>query len=250
MNEEELCKKRLIDLSRQAYNRDIAIYSDFLNLNELNIYHQSLKDFYCRTESFGGIPYAERQIAVFLPDANFFAPKYPISALKITPVYPKFSEKLGHRDILGSIMNLGIDRAKVGDIVISDEGYYVLCHEGIALFFIDNLDMIRHTAVKLSFADADEINLSQEFSENDGIVTSVRIDAVIACVYKLSRREAQSLVTDGKVFVNGRLISNPGNALKAGDIVSVRGLGRFIFDAETGITGKGRVKFRYKLYSR
>jgi RNA-binding protein YlmH len=250
MNEEELCKKRLIDLSRQAYNRDIAVYSDFLNLNELNIYHQSLKDFYCRTESFGGILYAERQIAVFLPDAHFFNIRYPICALKITPVYPKFSEELGHRDILGAIMNLGIERSQVGDIIISEDGYYVLCLDSIAPYFIDNLNMIRHTAVSLSVVDTDSISISQEFTQKDGIVSSVRIDAVIACVYRLSRRESLSLVSEGRVFSNGRLISNPGFSLKAGDIVSVRGMGRFVFDDQTGSTGKGRIRIRYKLYSR
>ena len=112
MNEQELCKKRLIDLSKQANRKGIVLFSDFLNLNELNIYRQSEKLFETKTESFGGVPYAERQIIAFIPDALYYEWDYPITALKITPTYPKFAEKLGHRDILGAIMKLGVDRCK------------------------------------------------------------------------------------------------------------------------------------------
>ena len=62
MNEQELCKKRLLDLSRQADRKGIVLFSDFLNLNELNIYHQCESEFATKTESFGGVSYAERQI--------------------------------------------------------------------------------------------------------------------------------------------------------------------------------------------
>ena len=103
MNEQELCKKRLIDLSKQANRKGIVLFSDFLNLNEMNIYHQSEKFFETKTESFGGVPYAERQIIAFIPDALYYEWNYPITALRIVPTYPKFAEELGHRDILGSI---------------------------------------------------------------------------------------------------------------------------------------------------
>lgn len=248
MNEQELCKKRLIDLSKQAERKGIVLFSDFLNLNELNIYHQSEKFFETKTESFGGVPYAERQIIAFIPDALCYEWTYPIAALCIKPAYPKFAEKLGHRDILGAIMKLGVERSKLGDIIIGDGVYYLLCEEGIAQYFIENLDKIRHTVVKLEECSAESLTIQQDFEEKDGIITSNRLDSVIACVHKMSRNQSLELFRQEKVYVNGRLVQNVTYTCHEGDIVSVRGYGRFIYVSEHGATNKGRLKFKYNLY--
>ena len=94
MNEQDLCQKRLLDLSRQADRKGIVLFSDFLNLNELNIYHQSEKLFATRTECFGGIPCAERQMIAFLPDALYYDWEYPISALKTHRLIPNLPRSL------------------------------------------------------------------------------------------------------------------------------------------------------------
>lgn len=248
MNEQELCRKRLLDLSRQANRKEIVLFSDFLNLNELNIYHQSEKLFETRTESFGGVPYAERQMIAFLPDALYYDWEYPITALKITPAYPKFAEQLGHRDILGSIMQLGVDRGKLGDIIIGNGEYYLLCEEGIADYFTTNLDKVRHTLVKLEPCQASNLAIIQEFESHEGIVTSNRLDSILACVHKLSRSQASELIRQEKVFVNGKQMQNLTYTCQSDDIVSVRGYGRFIYRKEYGVTGKGRLKIQYDLY--
>lgn len=248
MNEQELCKKRLIDLSKQAERKGIVLFSDFLNLNELNIYHQSENYFETKTESFGGVPYAERQIVAFIPDALYYEWNYPITTLRIRPLYPKFAEELGHRDILGSIMKLGVDRSKIGDIIIGDGEYYLFCVEEMAGYFQENLTKIRHTLVKLEACAADTLTIQQDFAEKDGIITSNRLDSVVACVYKLSRSQALSLFRQEKVYVNGRLTTNVTYTCREGDIVSVRGYGRFIYVMEYGETNKGRIKFKYNLY--
>lgn len=248
MNEQELCKKRLVDLSRQADRKGIVLFSDFLNLNELNIYHQSERFFETRTESFGGVPFAERQMIAFLPDALYYDWEYPIAALKITPSYPKFAEQLGHRDLLGSIMQLGVDRGRLGDIIVGKGEYYLLCEESIAGYFIENLEKVRHTLVKVAECDPAELAITQELESKEGIITSNRLDAVLACVCKLSRSQASELIRQDKVFINGRLIQNPTAACRADDIVSVRGFGRFVYRGEYGETGKGRLKIHYDLY--
>ncbi len=248
MNEQELCKKRLIDLSKQANRKGIVLFSDFLNLNELNIYHQSQKLFETQTESFGGVPYAERQIIAFIPDALYYEWNYPITALSITPVYPKYAEKLGHRDILGAIMKLGVERSKVGDIIIGDGVYHLLCVEGIADYFRQNLTKIRHTIVKLEACSPENLTVTENLEEKNGIISSNRLDAVLACVYKLSRSQALELFRQEKVFVNGRMTTNVTYTCHAGDIISLRGYGRFLYLSEYGETGKGRLKFKYSLY--
>lgn len=248
MNEQELCKKRLIDLSKQANRKGIVVFSDFLNLNELNIYHQCEKFFESKSESFGGVEFAERQIVAFIPDALYYEWTYPISVLEIAPSYPKFAEKLGHRDILGSLMNLGVERSKIGDIILAEEKYYLICEESMASYFIDNLDKIRHTVVKLQEVDATNIQITQKFEEKDGIITSNRLDSMISCVYKFSRSQALEMLRAEKVFVNGLSIQNPSHRCKENDIISVRGFGRFVFMKECGETGKGRLKIKYKIF--
>ena len=248
MNEQELCKKRLIDLSKQANRKGIVLFSDFLNLNEQNIYQQNLKFYETKTQSFGGVDFAERQIIAFIPDALYYEWDYPIAALKITPAYPKFAEKLGHRDILGALIHLGIDRSKIGDIYINDDAYYFICEETVSDFFIHSLDKIKHTIVKLSSVPLTELKSVQKLKEMDGIVTSNRLDSILACVFKLSRSQAQDFLRAEKVFVNGKEIQNPSYELKPNEIISLRGHGRFIFVGESGTTGKGRSKIKYKIY--
>ena len=118
----------------------------------------------------------------------------------------------------------------------------------MADYFIENLTRVRHTLVRLSSVSPEEITVRQEFEEKNGIVTSNRLDAVIACVHRLSRSQALNFIRAERVFVNGKLLQNPTYACQPGDIVSVRDYGRFIYDSSCGETGKGRLKFQYRLY--
>ncbi len=115
MNKEELMlRKRLIELSNQAYQRDIVTFSDFLNLNELNILHTTPKDqFPVAYETYGGYDTAERQMVAFLPDALCYEYFYPMKTVIIEPLNLNFSESLTHRDYLGALMNLGIERSQI-----------------------------------------------------------------------------------------------------------------------------------------
>ena len=96
MNKEEsMLQKRLVELSRLAYNRGIVVFSDFLNLNELNILHTTPKDmFLSQYKTYGGYDLSERQMAVFLPDALYYDYGYPMQPLKICPVNKRFAEDL------------------------------------------------------------------------------------------------------------------------------------------------------------
>ncbi len=249
MNEQELCRKKLTDLSCQANRKGIVVFSDFLNLNEQNIYRQSERLFETRTESFGGVPFAERQMVAFIPDALSYEWEYPIAVLHISPVSPKFAEKLEHRDILGAVMQLGVERSKIGDILVGEGEAWLLCEARMADYFAEQLNRIRHTDIRLSRADAAGIAVRPNLEEHSGIVTSNRLDSVIACVYRLSRSKAQDLIRQDKVFINGKLTENPAYACREEEIVSVRGHGRFVFEGCLGKTGKGRMKITYKQYT-
>ena len=149
MEKEELFKKRMLELSKKSYYRGILTYSDFLDLNEQNILHSlSFSDTGVQVLLFGGYETAERQMAAFVSDAFCCKEDYPIACIKISPLNRKFSDTLTHRDYLGSILNLGIERCKIGDILVEEDGAFVFCHTSMVDFLIDEICRIKHTPVK------------------------------------------------------------------------------------------------------
>jgi RNA-binding protein YlmH len=249
MNEQELCKKRLLDLSRQAEIKGIVLFSDFLNLNELNIYHSIERSLYTKTEVFGGYDGAERQMIAFIPDALMFSWEYPLRCIKITPKYPKFSEKLTHRDILGALMNLGIERSTLGDIILLNDIYYVFCNNKMYSFIMDNLSKIRHTFVDLEEEiEYRELSSNIQLEEQYDTIASNRIDCVIAKAFHLSRSESSQLLIEEKVFINGKCITNCNQSCEDGAIVSVRGKSRFVFESCNTVSKKGKLRVKFSFY--
>ena len=248
MNEQELCRKKLIDLSKQADRKGIVLFSSFLNLDEQNIYHQARNVFATKTESSGGVPGAERQMIAFLPDALCYTWKFPISCLKVTPVNKKFAEELSHRDVLGSLMNLGLERSRLGDILVDEHVIYVFCHEKNAKYIMEELTRIRHTTVCTKLAEPGEISLEPKKESGEGIITSNRLDSIIACLCKISRSQASQWIRGGRVFINNREILQTTYECKEQELISVRSLGRFRFLGCRGETRKGRMKIQYEKY--
>lgn len=239
--EEQQLEKHFRDLARTAYQRGIAVFSDFLNLNELNIFQSLRGEFsYLETETFGGYELAERQIAIFRPEAPVFYADYPVKCLKITPLNAKFAEDLNHRDYLGAVLNLGIDRACLGDILVEEDAAYLFCLERMADFIRDNLIRIRHTSVYVEQVEAENFHYEPKYKEVSGTVASVRLDKLLALAFNASRSSLTGLIEGGKVFVNGKLVTSNGYEPKEGDLISVRGMGRFRFRETGGQSKKGR----------
>ena len=111
------------ELSLRAYEKGYNTYSDFLNLNEISELKKS--DAFSNCELYGGYDNADRCVAGFGYEHD--KSNYPIKCIKIAPVRQKFADELNHRDFLGSLMNLGINRSTLGDIVISDNTAYLFC---------------------------------------------------------------------------------------------------------------------------
>ena len=248
--EEQQLEKHFLDLARTAYQREIMTFSDFLNLNELNILHRTPKDqFKARFETYGGYELAERQMVAFLPDALCYEWSYPFVCIHAVPQYPKYAEKLTHRDVLGALMHLGLDRSKIGDIVVLENDIYIFCSETISDFIMDQFTQIRHTMIRSSvIEDVSTLKVHPVFEEHDDMVASNRIDAIIARAYHLSRSEAAAYLTAEKVFINGRCITNCNQSCDNGDIVSVRQKGRFVFETDQSLSKKGKLRVRFMIY--
>lgn len=228
--EEQLMIHRFMDLSRQAYQRNVVVFSDFLNMYEIDLLYREADQYLTSFSLSGGYDYAERQMVAFQPDALYYDWDYPISLLELAPVSAKFSSEMTHRDVLGAVMHLGIDRSKIGDIIVKDRQIYIFASDKIADYLLDELYKIRHTQVKGHRCQNGEIHVTPQFKDGQGFVASNRLDAFVAEICKLSRSKASEMLLQEKVFVNGRCITNPNHKLNPGDILSVRGFGKVIFD--------------------
>ncbi|MCI5902096.1 MAG: YlmH/Sll1252 family protein [Blautia sp.] len=249
MNKEEFFVKRIRELANTAYQRDIVTFSDFLGLNELNILNSlNFREYGVVPEVYGGYEYAERQMVAFHTDALAFPWKFPISCLKVEARSLKFSEELTHRDFLGALLNLGVDRAVIGDILVQDKTAWFFTETRMADFFMENLCRVKHTNIVISpVFDPGEMP-RPKMEEITGTCSSVRLDSLIALAFQSSRSSMVPFIEEGRVYVNGKLVTSNGYEPKTGDIISVRGKGRFLFDGETHKTKKGRLGVRLFRY--
>ena len=249
MEKNEFFLKRIRELANLSYQRDIVTFSDFLNLNEQNMV-SSLKQQFPQVvmETFGGYDNAERQMVAFHPDALAFTWEYPIDCLKIEPKAIKCSENLSHRDYMGALLNLGVDRSVIGDIIVQEKAAWFFCQSKMTEFFLENLCRVRHTNILITKVNDPEEFPHPNLESINGTCASVRLDSLIALAFKASRSSMVSYIESGQVFVNGKLITSNGYEPKEGDIVSVRGKGRFIFDGVSHQTKKGRCGVHILLY--
>ena len=251
---DEQFEKRLLDLANQSRMKNIVIFSDFLNLNELHIFHSNLQKFsFVKWKISGGYEFAERQIVAFIPDAFCLYEErefsFPITVLEIKPCSLRFAEQLTHRDYLGAVLNLGIDRGKIGDILTEEGRALLFCKPSVKDIICRELCRVRHTTVSVRETDEDQIAIPIQKEKIQGSVSSVRLDAVIAQVFPVSRSSMTSLIESGKVFVNGKMVLSNGYHLKENDIISVRGMGRFQYLGEISKTKKGRILISLEKYS-
>ncbi len=174
--------------------------------------------------------------------------EFPIRCLIIRPSAQKFADALTHRDFLGALMNLGIERDILGDIIVRDNVGYVFCERAMAVFLKEHLSQVKHTAVFCEIVKECPAEANPEFLAQEFTVSSERCDAVVAKAYQLSRSESVLLFSSKRVFVNGRQYENNSGSLKPGDVVSVRGYGKFVFDGVQCETKKGRNRVRIRRY--
>ena len=228
-------------MAETCFRRDVPTNTDFLNLSEQTIF-QYVSGMLppVRYVLSGGFESSERKVVCFLPSYEEELIDPPYDCVKIDPVNRKFAEELSHRDYLGAIMNLGIERSMLGDIVIKDGTAYVFALKKMSRYLTESLTTIRHTSVTAVITeDAGDI-LKPEFEEIQGTVSSVRLDSIVALCGRLSRTKAAAYIESEKVFVNGQIVTNVSRSMKDGEIISVRGIGKFKFDSAGGQTKKGR----------
>lgn len=243
-------KKRFSELADKSYQQNIYTFSGFLSLAEQEALFEVMDSRHFRAfRLWGGHENCERQMVRFgSPEEFGYEEEFPVTAVHIKPLMEKFADNLTHRDFLGAVMNLGIERSTVGDIFIEGKQAWIFCLEKIAPYICESLDKVRHTSVKCQIAEGETAFTVKEPEPMGLIVSGIRVDAVLAKVYNLSRNQSLDLFRAGKVYINGRLCENNSCSLKENDKVSARGFGRFVFLGTGSETRKGRLNITVGVY--
>ena len=250
MSEEiDLLKRRFIELARRS-EQGYFTFTDFLGLAEQSALNEIKGEIRgIAYSAFGGAEGTERVMIRFgSPEELGYEEQFPIVPLMIKPKSEKFADRLTHRDFLGALMSLGIERTVLGDIVIRDNVGYLFAKEDIAAYIIDSLTEIKHTAVTVSIAE--KLPEGELFKTEMRRIqlSGERLDAVLAKTFSLSREDAQRLFGRGLVFVNGRETSSVSYAPKVGDRITARGYGRLIYHGVDSTSKKGKLNVSVEIY--
>lgn len=137
-------------------------------------------------------------------------------------------------------MNLGIERSKLGDILIQEKMAYLFACDGMVDFICNELTRVRHTTVQAVRIEREEFDYEPRYEEIRGTVASVRLDSLLSLAWNSSRSKMAPLIEEARVYVNGKLITSNGYHVRENDIISVRGMGRFRYMGMISETKKGR----------
>jgi len=206
---------------------------------------QSVTEFFRRRRDValtfdGGFNDAERTRAIFVNPAWGESVRTElIAALKITY---RPQDMLTHRDILGALMALGIERDTVGDILTGEGGAFLSCLPELSRYIVENLTKAGRAGVTINEIGLDELPAKQEeLTVKTDTVASLRLDAVLCAAFGLSRTKAAEIIASGRVGLDHQECLQPAKELREGSLLSVRGLGRAKLLEVGGTSKKGRI---------
>ena len=250
--EERLLLARTLDKLELARNRGVPSHTGFLSPHERAAVEGLIRAEGWPSHLFtGGFADAERTVCAFLPDWLegedwLDGQEYnPIRAIRCTWT----GGGLTHRDFLGAILGLGLDREKVGDLLVGDGSCDVLALEDVADFLLLHLDQAGRVRLKVSPIGLDEISPpAVQVKTVRDTVSSLRLDAVASSGFSTSRGKAADLISSGKVQLNHQECLKPDRPVSEGDVISCRGFGKCVVKEVGGPSKKGRIMIVLERY--
>lgn len=215
--------KRVYDQIDLAHKRNRIVITPFFTPDRIAIVEaicgnqiQYVKD--------GGYENAECCRFAFLPyPCKVFFPTIVLKAR----IASSFSS-ITHRDVLGALMHVGIQRDKIGDIIVKQDVVYIIVDQDIAPYLIGNVTRISHVQITLEQCE-ETILHAPKMDWSLRIIASLRLDVVVASVAKLSRAKAQGLIVSGSVKVNHVVLEQTSYLCNNNSAISIRGYGRYHF---------------------
>lgn len=240
--EGEAMAVKLVDFAGQALKNRKYRLSGFLTPFEQEMattIANSLGDD-LSVEFDGGFVGAERQRAAFCHEDFAGTPAFEIAVIKAE--WNGEFARLGHRDVLGSLLSLGVDRECIGDIIATKEFAKILVDRKMSDYFIANLKRIGDAGVETSLDDLTSIAPKEErVKEIRATVASLRADSIAAAGFGMSRSKMADEIAAEKVKLNWQTVKNAAQSVKQGDVLSMRGRGRLEVTEVRGQTKKGRI---------
>ncbi len=228
-----------------SQNKNITVFGrSFYTPNIWSWFEGNLSTRDFKVESNGLFEDAERRMISF---NNTYESPFPMKLIKIQNT-SKFSS-LAHRDFLGGILSLGIERSKLGDLLVDENVCYVPVHEDIEDFVLYNISKISKVVCKAEIIDNLELIPKRTFEEEVILVSSLRIDGIVSKITRLSRAKAQVMIEQGQVLIDYVKIKDKSYELKGEERITIRGLGKFILGNSIGNSKSGRIKIIIKKYT-
>ncbi|MBQ4109782.1 MAG: hypothetical protein IJC74_02745 [Clostridia bacterium] len=235
-DEEKIFLSKVFDKYNATYMRGYTTFTNFLDMKKQYLIEKAFSaNSDVAVKFYGGYEKAERKISAFFNNPCEEI-EFPVKTLKIKVYNIK---KLTHRDFLGSLMSLGIEREMIGDIVISDYAYVFVC-EKIGDYILNNLTKIAGQGAEVSYYDGEALTPDVKEKTVHATVSSLRLDCVVGAGFNLSREKSSAIISSGNVMLNFSVCQNRDAKIKEEDVISVRGHGRIIVKRTGGLSKKGR----------
>jgi RNA-binding protein YlmH len=234
---------QVLDWKQTVLDTYAAKLTDFLDPREQQIVKLIVGDHSeIRCQFFGGSEHAERKRALILPEFySYTDDDFGISIFEIE--YPRKFISIEHRQVLGSIMSLGLRREKFGDIFMEQDRIQLVVAREINSYIQMQLTSIGRAKIELKEVPLDQVlSIQSLWSEVSTTISSLRLDAVISALYNISRQKSQVLIEQGLVKVN--FATTLKTAFECGeyDLISVRGYGRSKIISIEGRTKKDKIR--------
>lgn len=245
--ETKLLISRIGDMMNICEKSFCPRFSGFLSEGETAYAEKFLSYMGCHEyRLYGGYEGAARQVLCVYPE--YCEPESADFPLKIVRFDSRGASSLTHRDYLGSLMAMGINRNQTGDILCDEGGAYAVLSPAAAEMAVSGIEKIGRVGVKTRFVEGSSIVREDRFSEITATVASLRLDCVVAAAARLSREKACALIRSGSVSVNHGVTESVSENVAEGSVLSVRGAGRFIVSEIGCPTKKDRIHITIKKY--
>lgn len=241
---------RVLDKLELAQQRNVPARTDFLSPAQRAAVEDLLNACgHPRCLFRGGYEGAERTVCAFLPDwqeEEDWDEEEPLAALQCT--FPKGAD-LSHRDMLGSLMGLGITREKIGDILMGEGQAQIITLRDTLPILLSQLSKAGRYPLKCSEVALSALTVKPpEVKTIRDTVATLRLDAVAASGFSVGRSKAASLIQSGKLQLNHRECLKPDKLVEEGDVLSCRGLGKCVVKEVLGESRKGRIMLLLERY--
>ena len=245
--DDKILLAQVLDKIEMCDNKNKIEYTDFLDLAQIELLQKFINKLKIENYIFyGGFEQAERKILVIYPE-KFNATvveKNLSNVVKIIRIQlpDDLKGKYTHRDYLGAVIKLGVKREKVGDIIVDNDGADIIVDKDIVKFLIENLSgLTRFSKSTISVENIEDLRMVQIRKEEiEIIVSSLRLDNVISELARCSRNKALDIINMERVFINFQNETKKTKQIKPGDMITIRGKGRFFVKELVGQTRSRR----------